>query len=62
MDQALQLIADTGVALRREMIGLGVTDRELAASLRHGVLRRVRQGAYTTPIGGTRSRTSPATS
>jgi len=49
MDQALQLIADTGVALRREMIGFGVTDRELAASLRHGVLRRVRQGAYTTP-------------
>ena len=49
MDQALQLIADTGVALRREMIALGATDRELAASLRHGVLRRVRQGAYTTP-------------
>ena len=49
MDQALQLIADTGVALRREMIALGGTDRELAASLRHGVLRRVRQGAYTTP-------------
>ena len=49
MDQALQLIADTGVALRREIIGFGVTDRELATSLRHGVLRRVRQGAYTTP-------------
>lgn len=49
MDQALQLIADTGVALRREMVAFGVTDRELAASLRHGVLRRVRQGAYTTP-------------
>ena len=49
MDQALQLITDTGVALRRELIEFGVTDRELAASLRHGVLRRVRQGAYTTP-------------
>jgi hypothetical protein len=49
MDQALQLIADTGVALRRELVALGATDRELAASLRHGVLRRVRQGAYTTP-------------
>jgi hypothetical protein len=49
MDQAMHLIAETGVALRRELIGFGVTDRELAASLRHGVLRRVRQGAYTTP-------------
>jgi hypothetical protein len=49
MDQTLQLIAETGIALRREAIALGATDRELAASLRHGVLRRVRQGAYTTP-------------
>lgn len=28
---------------------MGVTDRELRASVRHGVLRRIRQGAYTTP-------------
>ena len=49
MDQAIQLIADTGVALRREMIRFGVTDREIAASLRHGVLRRVDRAPHTTP-------------
>lgn len=49
MDAALQLITDTGVVLRREMVAFGATDQEIGASVRHGVLCRIRQGAYTTP-------------
>jgi hypothetical protein len=49
MDAALQLIEDTGVALRREMLALGAVHRDIQASLRAGVLRRVRHGAFTTP-------------
>jgi len=49
MDAALKLIMDTGVALRREMISFGATDQEIASSVRHGVLCRIRQGAYTIP-------------
>ncbi|MDQ6642280.1 MAG: hypothetical protein M3Y66_07295, partial [Actinomycetota bacterium] len=48
MDAALQLIADTGVALRRELLERGATDRDIYAGLRRGLLRRVRHGAYTT--------------
>ena len=49
MDAALQLIEDTGIALRREMVERGVRDRDLREAVRHGVLIRIRQGAYTTP-------------
>lgn len=48
MDVALQLISDTGVALRREMLAGGATDRDIYSAVRLGQLRRVRQGAYTT--------------
>jgi hypothetical protein len=48
MDAALQLITDTGVALRREMLERGATDRDIYSGLRRGLLRRVRHGAYTT--------------
>jgi hypothetical protein len=48
MDAALQLISDTSVALRREMLALGMAHRDIQASLRAGVLRRVRHGASTT--------------
>lgn len=49
MDPALQLISQTGVVLRREMVAFGATDQEIGASVRHRVLHRIRQGAYTTP-------------
>lgn len=49
MDGPLQLILDTGVSIRREMLTMGVTDQELRASIRQGVLRRICPGAYTSP-------------
>lgn len=48
MDPTLQLISETGIALRREMLDLGTTDKDIRGALRGGLLHRVRQGAYTT--------------
>lgn len=48
MDDSLQLMRDTGVALRREMLERGANDKAIKASVRAGVLHRVRRGAYTT--------------
>jgi hypothetical protein len=48
MDDIMQLMRDTGVALRREMLERGATDKEIQNSLRAGQLHRVRHGAYTT--------------
>lgn len=48
MDDSLQLMRDTGVALRREMLERGANDKQIKASVRAGVLHRIRRGAYTT--------------
>jgi hypothetical protein len=47
MDDCMELIRATGVALRREMLERGSTDKDIEASLRAGVLQRIRHGAYT---------------
>jgi hypothetical protein len=47
MEDPLRIIAaESGVFLRREAIACGYSDKMLASLRRHGVLRRVRQGAY----------------
>jgi hypothetical protein len=47
MDDPLRIIAaQHGVFLRREALDYGCTDKMLASLVRHGVLHRVRQGAY----------------
>ena len=48
MDDSLQLMRDTGIALRREMLERGANDKQIKASVRAGVLHRIRRGAYTT--------------
>jgi len=48
MDDSLQLMRDTGIALRREMLERGANDKQIKASVRAGLLHRIRRGAYTT--------------
>jgi hypothetical protein len=49
MDELIELVSQSGVLLRREALANGFTDQDLSRGLRHGLLRRVRHGAYTTP-------------
>jgi hypothetical protein len=48
MDDIMELMRETGVALRHEMLARGATDKQIRASLRAGYLHRLRHGAYTT--------------
>ncbi len=49
MEAAIHLAHTTGVVLRREAVELGIPDAQLTYAVRHGLLRRIRQGAYVLP-------------